>query len=391
MKLTHKFVQPFIETLEEAFPYKVTITDVDGYIIGTSDPLRLNQFHQNAYEIIQGKLPIETLSNLPEGVMLGYGEKIVYDGECIGLIGLIGPPEERQKDIKTAQVMLRLLLDRARVQSDLDLIAADKTSFIVKLLHGASQPERWLKRRASIYGISLDLPRYVIVIRPDISSLTEKQPLELSKMRQNILHFIQQEFADREDLIYGSETGEIIVLTASNGYKDPVRREKFTSKTLQHLLTAIKEQHGVSLLIGVSLELATYSDYELGHQQALSAMEIGKRTENREGIYHYEHMRLGRIVAGFSGETQSILQTSIINKLTAPEHETFLETLNAYFANNMNAAATAQTLFIHRNTLLYRFRQIREVTGYDIRKTDDMVQLRLAVLQYQYFQENDLS
>ena len=32
--------------------------------------------------------------NVPEGVQLGYGERVIYDGECIGLIGLVGAPEE---------------------------------------------------------------------------------------------------------------------------------------------------------------------------------------------------------------------------------------------------------------------------------------------------------
>ena len=62
MLLTHKIVQPFIRTLEEALPYRVTITDVNGYIIGSSDTSRLNQFHPSAYEIIQGRQPVETLS-----------------------------------------------------------------------------------------------------------------------------------------------------------------------------------------------------------------------------------------------------------------------------------------------------------------------------------------
>ena len=107
MLLTHKIVQPFIRTLEEALPYRVTITDVNGYIIGSSDTSRLNQFHPSAYEIIQGRQPVETLSpdgiwDIPEGVILGSGEKIEYEGECIGLIGLIGPPEELQLHVKTA-------------------------------------------------------------------------------------------------------------------------------------------------------------------------------------------------------------------------------------------------------------------------------------------------
>jgi carbohydrate diacid regulator len=52
---------------------------------------------------------------------------------------------------------------------------------------------------------------------------------------------------------------------------------------------------------------------------------------------------------------------------------------------NGNVSQTAEKLFIHRNTLQYRFRKIKEITGFDIYHIDDLVQLRLAVLQYRYF------
>ena len=43
-------------------------------------------------------------------------------------------------------------------------------------------------------------------------------------------------------------------------------------------------------------------------------------------------------------------------------------------------------LFLHRNTLQYRFRQVKDITGFDLRQIDDLLLLRLAVLRYQYHQ-----
>ena len=65
----------------------MTITDVNGYIIGSSDTSRLNQFHPSAYEVIQGRQPVETLSpdgiwDIRRGVILGSGEKIEYEGSA---------------------------------------------------------------------------------------------------------------------------------------------------------------------------------------------------------------------------------------------------------------------------------------------------------------------
>ena len=143
MTLTTKIVQPFIATLEEALHYKVTITDTNGYIVGSSDPARLNQFHPSAYEILCERQPIESWDiatdsyvNVPEGVQLGYGERVIYDGECIGLIGLVGAPEEIKQSIKTAQLVLQLMLDRKKASDELKLISKDKKAFLLRLLAG---------------------------------------------------------------------------------------------------------------------------------------------------------------------------------------------------------------------------------------------------------------
>ena len=70
---------------------------------------------------------------------------------------------------------------------------------------------------------------------------------------------------------------------------------------------------------------------------------------------------------------------------TGASFYSLLETLFTYFEMNGNVSQTAEKLFIHRNTLQYRFRKIKEITGFDIYHIDDLVQLRLAVLQYRYF------
>lgn len=118
-------------------------------------------------------------------------------------------------------------------------------------------------------------------------------------------------------------------------------------------------------------------------------MEIGSRTESPDGIYYYARMRLGRIVAGFSGEIRPILQKDILEKLKGNKADGLLETLQVYFEMNASVTKTAEKLFIHRNTLQYRFRQIKDLTGFDIHNVNDLVQLRLAVLQHQYFRDGE--
>ena len=391
MTLTTKIVQPFIATLEEALHYKVTITDTDGYIVGSSDPARLNQFHPSAYEILCERQPIESWDiatdsyvNVPEGVQLGYGERVIYDGECIGLIGLVGAPEEIKQSIKTAQLVLQLMLDRKKASDELKLISKDKKAFLLRLLQGQYGSPEWIKERADTYKIDLSRPRYVLTVQINLEKFDEKSPLELSQIKETMHRAIRSIFFEQEDLLYEYDTGETVLLTAGK-HLDASQRRRQIEKAAARLYAELREQCKVSALIGVSEECGDYTGIPLALRQGRMAAEIGAKTENGEGLYFYSQMRLGRIVASFSPEIRPILQRDILSKLLENHADSLLETLFTYFEMNGNVSQTAEKLFIHRNTLQYRFRKIKEITGFDIYHIDDLVQLRLAVLQYRYF------
>lgn len=391
MTLTTKIVQPFIATLEEALHYKVTITDTNGYIVGSSDLARLNQFHPSAYEILCERQPIESWDiatdsyvNVPEGVQLGYGERVIYDGECIGLIGLVGAPEEIKQSIKTAQLVLQLMLDRKKASDELKLISKDKKAFLLRLLQGQYGSPEWIKERADTYKIDLSRPRYVLTVQINLEKFDEKSPLELSQIKETMHRAIRSIFFEQEDLLYEYDTGETVLLTAGK-HSDASQRRRQIEKAAARLYAELREQCKVSALIGVSEECGDYTGIPLALRQGRMAAEIGAKTENGEGLYFYSQMRLGRIVASFSPEIRPILQRDILSKLLENHADSLLETLFTYFEMNGNVSQTAEKLFIHRNTLQYRFRKIKEITGFDIYHIDDLVQLRLAVLQYRYF------
>ena len=391
MTLTAKIVQPFIATLEEALHYKVTITDTNGYIVGSSDPARLNQFHPSAYEILCERQPIESWDiatdsyvNVPEGVQLGYGERVIYDGECIGLIGLVGAPEEIKQSIKTAQLVLQLMLDRKKASDELKLISKDKKAFLLRLLQGQYGSPEWIKERADTYKIDLSRPRYVLTVQINLEKFDEKSPLELSQIKETMHRAIRSIFFEQEDLLYEYDTGETVLLTAGK-HSDASQRRRQIEMAAARLYAELREQCKVSALIGVSEECGDYTGIPLALRQGRMAAEIGAKTENGEGLYFYSQMRLGRIVASFSPEIRPILQRDILSKLLENHADSLLETLFTYFEMNGNVSQTAEKLFIHRNTLQYRFRKIKEITGFDIYHIDDLVQLRLAVLQYRYF------
>ena len=55
-------------------------------------------------------------------------------------------------------------------------------------------------------------------------------------------------------------------------------------------------------------------------------------------------------------------------------------TIQKFFENNLNISETARQLFVHRNTLVYRLERLEKVIGLDIRKFDDAMTFKIAMM-----------
>jgi len=63
----------------------------------------------------------------------------------------------------------------------------------------------------------------------------------------------------------------------------------------------------------------------------------------------------------------------------ASHNTQLVETLDAFFANLGNVSQTAESLFLHRNSLLYRLERIGDITDLDLNDPDDRFSLQLAL------------
>jgi len=55
-------------------------------------------------------------------------------------------------------------------------------------------------------------------------------------------------------------------------------------------------------------------------------------------------------------------------------------TVFSFFENNLNISETARQLYVHRNTLVYRLEKIQKKTGLDVRRFDDALTFKIAIM-----------
>jgi purine catabolism regulator len=128
------------------------------------------------------------------------------------------------------------------------------------------------------------------------------------------------------------------------------------------------------------------TDWPEVYQQAVQAKQLGRRL----GLGHLvEFSSLG--IYQLLGQLEDVpVARTFAEQIIGPladydqQHRSALvETMNAYFNHHGNISQTAESLFIHRNTLLYRLDRIQELTGQDLEQADMRLAFHLALKLWQ--------
>jgi len=121
------------------------------------------------------------------------------------------------------------------------------------------------------------------------------------------------------------------------------------------------------------------------HRQAVQARSMAARLAEPHLLY-FGDLSVYRLLFQLehSPELESfcdeILGTLI--EYDRAQKSNLIETLTAYFSQRGNLTQTARALHLHRNSLLYRIRRIREITHWDLTNPETRLAAQLALRAY---------
>lgn len=121
------------------------------------------------------------------------------------------------------------------------------------------------------------------------------------------------------------------------------------------------------------------------YQSAELAMRIGTLFYPEQMVISYSKMGTGRLIYQLPVELcedylHEIFGTEVPDRI---DEETQV-TINKFFRYNLNIAETSRQLHMHRNTLIYRIEQIEKRTGLDIRRFEDAMTFKIAMMVINY-------
>jgi carbohydrate diacid regulator len=152
-------------------------------------------------------------------------------------------------------------------------------------------------------------------------------------------------------------------------------RERRLGEQAQRLL----KQCGHAAAAGLGLPAAGAQGWRDSAEQAMAAIELGRRLHAGGTSYRYSEFALDTLM--HQSPEMSMLCGEMLDGIAA--EPALLETLETYFQQRQNHKAAAAALGIHRNTLLHRMARIETLLGASFDDMGWLARLYLALRQRQ--------
>lgn len=236
--------------------------------------------------------------------------------------------------------------------------------------------------RALQLGFDLGLPRTVVVIRPDPAE--DDQVVRVTgsaaRLQRSLLTQVQRVVnavaADGGTLV--AARGEDVIVLWPELDKHPGAGE-----VAEKLGRQIRPYVGsVSVALGPPCQ--DVGEYAEAYRLAAGALDLVQRAGSRSRVVAMADLGIYRLLLQVKRPEELI---DFMHGVLRPLYDydgrrdtTLVETLRAFLRCGFSAAATAEALFVHPNTVSYRLRRIQEILGVDCHDPQALLQFQFAFL-----------
>jgi len=363
MKISPALAQEIVDSLKVTLRHKVNFMDMAGLIIASSDPNRINTFHEGAAQVIKtGQALLIDSNEQYKGTKKGINMPIYFDHDMIGVVGLTG-----EKEVKNyAQIlksMTEILIKEAYLNT-ISLQKREKQRLQIEslLLHSTNVFKEYL------FDLDLEKPYRVVVA----------SAASMEEQTSTLLWLLESSFHGQSDVLFTISRSRIILLM-------PNREVDVTLKKIQ---STIHTRLNLSLNFGVG-------NTGIGHVNIRESFKSAKQALNwlqvrgKEGhISYFEKLDLGMLLCNIPDDVRRLFLVNTLQGIPSKEIKVMNETLATFAKHNGSIGKCAEDLFIHKNTVQYKLNKIKSLTGYDPRNYQDFAILHLA-FQLLEMKEND--
>lgn len=224
--------------------------------------------------------------------------------------------------------------------------------------------------KAQCLGISDEEMRVVFVINVSAKNMQDAKEIirEVAPVREG-------------DYLFTNAANEIVFIRMCKSEPSNTKLMNIATQISQGISESLFEQPS----IGIGAVSEKLADLSKSYKEAISALDVGYIFENRNKIYAHMSLGVSRLVTSVPIEKckaflNEVLKEDILREI---DNET-MNTVQRFLDCDLNISLAARELYIHRNTLVFRLDKLKSLTGLDVRKFEDAMLLKMAMLIHRY-------
>lgn len=163
---------------------------------------------------------------------------------------------------------------------------------------------------------------------------------------------------------------------------------------LEQIANTIVDMMSMEAMLNVRVAYGTVvnelKEVSRSYKEAKMALDVGKIFYAEKKVSAYNMLGIGRLIYQLPVNLCRIFIDEIFGSNVPSElDDETLTTINKFFENNLNVSETSRQLYVHRNTLVYRIEKLEASTGLDIRRFEDALTFKIALMVVNYMKYLD--
>jgi carbohydrate diacid regulator len=165
-----------------------------------------------------------------------------------------------------------------------------------------------------------------------------------------------------------------------------------SSDYAEFLVQSLKEELGIDARVGVGSTVKKLKDSSLSYAQGASALRYAEVFGEQGSVHSYREYALVKMLEDASESRLRQYLSELMDEGTKEimDDEEMVETAEEFLRCSLNVSETSRQLFVHRNTLVYRLEKIYKLTGLDLRKFDQAIVFKVAMMVHKYLVSNPM-
>ncbi|WP_408007441.1 CdaR family transcriptional regulator [Pseudalkalibacillus sp. A8] len=365
MKLVNELAQKIVDETRRVLKEEVIVVDTKGTIIASVDPKRVGYYHEGATISLKTKEKLyitQDMAKTLKGVKPGINMPILFRKQVIGVIGIKGNPYEVEPFADLIRRFTELLIEEFQHRAQLEWKTRGIEAFFYDWVHNQDINSDFIDR-GKILGIEISEGYYCTLFYFVETPPAAGFDVIGSEMEDWFHHYFYKREND-----YFIRWGHEHFLLVSNSPNESM----FITK-IKKWQRYFKRHHNCSFAVGIGRK----AESNMIHSSYNEAKKALKAALRQKSIVLYHHLLLELILQDVSPSNQNEFSHRVLYSIL--NDESLLETLSSYLSHDQSISETAEHLHIHINTLHYRLKQIKQLTGIDPKKTEGAVHFYIAL------------